>query len=394
LDTFSPYAHEVSFFLNQKRYRNACLRAGGTHEEPPAALLDSVCLWAACISSSEPLASQENNFLSRALSTAPTVLSSAHRLKIVFGIQTEVLLCQYFLHKGRLLEAQYHLSVAVSYVVLGDLSSIRSSRGSGSHKSPAVSPQDCVEEGETIIAFWTVFSLDKILSSTLDFPSNFAGPVDSPWPLEMEGYERNQLPYHLQSTNTVQKFEDDVGDEGDGFSCLAMLTKSAILLARATVVAREWRANMTPAETAAFLKLFTKLNNRIQKFRDGLPPPTSLVACPSAARPRLILAHTVADAATIQLNRTFTVVNPRCKELCLAGCRSIVWIVQTAGVRNIAYMNPIIGALWAATSQILSQQIARPNAAAVIADLTSASNEIVACVTAFSRNCPFMCACG
>jgi hypothetical protein len=197
LDTLAPYVREIGFFLNPKRFRNACLRMGGTAEEPPAALLSSVCLWAACASSSsEPLASQENSFLSRALETAPTVLSSTHRLKIVYGIQTEVLLCQYFLHKGRLLEAQYHLSVAVSYIVLGDLSNIQGSRAPGSLKPPTVSPQDYIEEGESIIAFWTVFSLDKLWSSILDFPSNFTseskGPaqVDTPWPLEMEEYER------------------------------------------------------------------------------------------------------------------------------------------------------------------------------------------------------------
>lgn len=187
----------------------------GHSEELPPALLSSVCLWAACLSSSEPLASQENNFLSRALKKATTTLSfhllnsvvprtksvhrsSTHRLKVIYGIQIEVLLSQYFFHKGRLVEAQYHLSLAVSYVVMGNLSTIRSSRGSrASSRSPPpndISPRDCVEEGELIVGFWTVFSLDKIWSSVLNFPSNFASEdasdVDTPWPLEMEEYER------------------------------------------------------------------------------------------------------------------------------------------------------------------------------------------------------------
>ncbi|KAJ7494405.1 hypothetical protein B0H11DRAFT_1717609, partial [Mycena galericulata] len=190
LQIFAPHAQAVGFFLNKERFWGACSRMGGGSDELPPALISSVCLWAACLSASEPLASQETEFLSRALKLATTTLPSTHRLKIVYGIQIEVLLCQYFLHKGRLVEAQYHLSVAVSYVVMGKLSAIRSSRGS----PPVIFPRDCIEEGELIVGFWTVYSMDKTWSSSLNFPSNFASQspsdIDTPWPLEMEEYER------------------------------------------------------------------------------------------------------------------------------------------------------------------------------------------------------------
>jgi hypothetical protein len=154
---------------------------------------------------------------------------------------------------------------------------------------------------------------------------------------------------------------------------------------------------MTPTETTAFLKPFMKLNKRIEKFRDGLPPPNSITGCTSAAKPRIILVHTIAHAATIQLNRTFIAVNPRCRELCLTACWSIVWIIRTASLRDVAYMNPIIGSLWSATSQILTQEITRlraiPNAATMVADLMGAKDDIGANVAFFARNCPFMRAC-
>ncbi|KAJ7932671.1 hypothetical protein B0H13DRAFT_2514705 [Mycena leptocephala] len=272
LDTLAPYVREIGFFLNPKRFRNACLRMGGTAEEPPAALLSS----------------------------------------------TEVLLCQYFLHKGRLLEAQYHLSVAVSYIVLGDLSNIRA-RG---HRAPLNHPPYLPK---------TTLRRENPSSPS----GRVKGPcqVDTPWPLEMEEYER--APQPALTLNTVQRFIDDVGDNG-GVSYLAFQAKSAILLDRATIVARQWRPNMTPTETTAFLKPFMKLNKRIEKFRDGLPPPNSITGCTSAAKPRIILAHTIAHAATIQLNRTFIAVNPRCRELCLTACWSIVWIIRTASLRDVA----------------------------------------------------------
>ncbi|KAJ6606183.1 hypothetical protein DFH09DRAFT_1353389 [Mycena vulgaris] len=330
---------------------------------------------------------------------ATTALSSGHRLKILYGIQTEVLLCHYFLHKGRLVEAQYHLSLAVSHVVLGDLSKIRSSRGSRTPRSPISFPQNSIEEGELTIGFWTVFALDKIWSSALNFPSNFAlestSDIDTPWPLEMEEYEGNQLLQQLQCANTVQKFIEDVpGDNRNGVSWLAILAKSAVLLERATIVSRQWRPNMSPPETGAFFKSFTKLNNRIKKFRDSLPPANSITNSSAATKPRIILALSIAHSATIQLNRTFLGVNPQCNELCLTACRSIVWIIRAVGLRNVAHINPIIGAIWVATGQVLAEEIMRmravPSGAAVVADLTSGYDEIVASLAFFSKNCPFM----
>ncbi|KAJ7700837.1 hypothetical protein B0H17DRAFT_1247551, partial [Mycena rosella] len=388
LDTFAPYAHEVGFFLNQKRFRNTSLHNGN---EAPAGLLSAICLWAACVSSAEPLASQENYFLSQALPMATTFLASSHRLKILYGIQTEVLLCQYFLHKRRLLEAQYHLSLAVSHVVLGNLGSIRSAQGSG------VLPQDSIEEGELIAAFWTVFSMDRIWSSALNFLSNFASPsdIDTPWPLETEEYERNHLPQQPQSDNTVQRFIEDVpGTDHDGLSCLAILAKSAILHERATNVAQQWRSDMSPPETTAFFQSFTKLNNRIKKFRDSLPGPNALASCTIAMKPRMILAHSVAHAATIQLNRPFVAANPQCRELCMKACQSIVRIIRAAGLRHMKYIDPIVGSIWSATGQVLLEEIRRlhtvPTAAAVVADLMGAYDAIVASAALFSRKCPFM----
>ncbi|KAJ7485630.1 hypothetical protein FB451DRAFT_1168867 [Mycena latifolia] len=396
LDQFSSHAPEAGFFLNQNRFRTACLRMGSGYDEPPAALLSAVCLWAACVSTSEPLASQENSFLSQTLQLATTVLSSGHRLKILYGIQTEVLLSQYFLHKGRLVEAQYHLSLAVSHVVVGGLSSIRSSRV----QSPISFVQDPIEEGEHIIGFWTVFSMDKIWSPALNFASNFAsgGPgapdVDTPWPLEMDAYERNQHS-QLQCINTIQRFIEDVpGDDHVGVSCLAILAKSAILYERATVVAGQWHANMSPPETDAFFKSFSELNQRIKKFRDRLPSPNSIASSTAATKPRIIMTHSVAHAATIQLNHPFVAVNPQCRELCLAACRSIIGIIRAGSLRNVGYINPILGSIWSATGQVIVEEIRRlravPTAAAVVADLMSAHDEIATSVAFYSRKCPFM----
>lgn len=57
-------------------------------------------------------------------------------------------------------------------------------------------PRDQIEEGERINAFWAVFVMDRCLAVMLGPPlviSDIDAPgmhIDTPWPLEMETYER------------------------------------------------------------------------------------------------------------------------------------------------------------------------------------------------------------
>jgi hypothetical protein len=57
-------------------------------------------------------------------------------------------------------------------------------------------PRDQIEEGERINAFWAVFFMDRCLSVMFGPPlviSDMDAPgmqIDTPWPLEMETYER------------------------------------------------------------------------------------------------------------------------------------------------------------------------------------------------------------
>ncbi|KAJ7611705.1 hypothetical protein FB45DRAFT_1118939 [Roridomyces roridus] len=408
LEVFLPQATHLGFFLNQKRFRDTCKRLvsapSTSNPDLPPALLNTILLWAAVLAPTSHLAShgQEASFLADALkqSGSPILSSmSTHRHKVIYALQVEVLLCQYFLYRGRLVEAQYHLSLAVSKVVVGGLSSIRSSMpASATGGAQILQPRDSIEEAEHIIGFWTVYSLDKIWSVVLNFPSNFAERVeiDTPWPLEMEEYERNQFPQHILQHR--------------GSSALAILAKSASLLSSAKIMTDQWRENLPASARTALCQRIAALNNRIRKFRDSLPTPTALAAagCPPTLKPSIILAHTTAHASTIQLNRPFAMganANAQSMELCLRACRSIFWVVRALGVQDeyrggangnvTPYINPILGPLWLSTTQILGAEITKlrkvPQAAAVAADLSSACEEIVACMQVIAQGgCGFM----
>jgi hypothetical protein len=67
-------------------------------------------------------------------------------------------------------------------------------------------PRDQIKEGERINAFWSVFVLDRCLSVVFGPPlviSDMDAPgmhIDTPWPLEMETYERVRANYSCRRT--------------------------------------------------------------------------------------------------------------------------------------------------------------------------------------------------
>lgn len=124
-------------------------------------------------------------------------------------MQAEVLLAHYFFRSSRFLEGQYHINAAVSLCIGSGLHKLRTKQTNvpvmqfiGGIQSSMPSPQDAVEEGEMINGFWTVFILDKCWCACLGTPSLITDndalgtQIDTPWPLDMEGYEQVSHGYH------------------------------------------------------------------------------------------------------------------------------------------------------------------------------------------------------
>lgn len=154
-------------------------------------------------SQSEALLLQEHAFLSRAVGHVATDMLGTHPKRVIHTLQAEILLSYYFFRTGRFLEAKWHTGAAVSLALGSGLHKIRSSNLSapstiGLIQEVAVSlhePQDNLEEGERINGFWTVFMLHKVITVSLEPPSNVCGAleapgmqIDTPWPLDVSNY--------------------------------------------------------------------------------------------------------------------------------------------------------------------------------------------------------------
>jgi len=202
---FVPHATQLGLFLNIQRFQASFLlnQPIGHSSRPAPALISSTYLWAIRLSHDPNVKSHEQTFLTRATQDAATALSGNHPEKIMHAIQAEVLLATYFFASGRFFEGKYHVTTAVSMVFSAGLHKIRSAvpppqqgpRSVGDARLPPL--RDSTEEGERILALWTVLDLDKQWAVALEHTPNYeysqhpmATKVDTPWPLEMEEFEQ------------------------------------------------------------------------------------------------------------------------------------------------------------------------------------------------------------
>ena len=118
-------------------------------------------------------------------------------------IQTKILLVDYLFRIGHFAAAIHEAHSASSLAVASGLHKIRTAQPIPAYTSfidridlTLQEPQDQIEDGERINAFWAVFLMGRCLSVMIGPPlviSDMDAPgmqIDTPWPLEMETYER------------------------------------------------------------------------------------------------------------------------------------------------------------------------------------------------------------
>jgi len=149
-------------------------------------------------------------FLNRALQSVSLSFchhaSENHPQQVVQTIQAEVLLANYFICNGRLLEGRYHLAAASSLVLSCGLHKLGSETA---RREPIIGFGDniatSVEREEAIHAMWTVLALNNIWMAVDSLPSNIAYmsdgvKVDTPWPIDL-GFVGHQVSGSKYVTN-------------------------------------------------------------------------------------------------------------------------------------------------------------------------------------------------
>ncbi|KAJ6624151.1 hypothetical protein B0H10DRAFT_1908605 [Mycena sp. CBHHK59/15] len=403
IDTFLPYSSEFGFFLNATRLRQSALMPYpmGHHPRPSPALLTTIYLWGLRLSNLPHLMSQEPVFLSRALKLTAQALSGIHPQKVMHTLQAEVLLSYFFFASGRFLEGKYHTAAAISLGLSSGLNLIRSAYAS-SH-GPLPPPRDAVEEGERIHACWIGLILDKSWSVALGEDPNMEHRddnecvLDTPWPLEMEDYEKGRLSPTACYSHTFQKFITGSPTSDVGMSTIAMLAKGTLLWQRADALMRSWKPYMSRDQTSAFLSAFSALDKLIDNLRAALIPPHRISHPTPAMTRTLVVAHSIAHAAMIQLHAVPAQRgDAAAKHNRLLAARAVLDIVAAIPLQHFAYINPIMGTVWLAACQTVVDEMRTLKALRTTwpgeeeAGLTALLSRAMTAITTFSATCPLL----
>jgi len=326
----------------------------------------------------------ETILATRVASQLGSAIPTAASHQILQVIQAKILLTYYLFRIGHFPAARHEANSASSLAMACGLHKIRTAQPMPAFTSfvdqidlTLQEPRDQIEEGERINAFWAVFVVDRCLAVMFGPPlviSDMDSPgmhIDTPWPLEMETYERGQIYPNLRTSGTVRSFFSGMnnGWPWENQNPLTQLSKAAALFERAARLAATWRpgalplpsSNIPPIDSleeipniGSFYSDFVAVEQRIDEFKSQLTP---LDRVPSHHVPLVHLAYCLSNGATIQLHATFSSQNTGSRAKCLSAAMAIVRANQAAHVQQYNSLSPILGSLWAASGRVIVNEI-------------------------------------
>ncbi|KAF9265946.1 hypothetical protein L218DRAFT_1018942 [Marasmius fiardii PR-910] len=348
----------VGFFLNPTRFwQSALSNLPPDHPgQPTPSLLSTVYLLGFYLSGRSRtqdtayIAQQIQSLLSRSLQQVSTMLNTTHPLRVMHGIQAEVLLSTYFFDVGKIVEGKYHLSAALSLAIGVGLHRIRSGRPASQETLPPL--RDDVEEGERVNAFWTVYMLSNVWGATEGSSDSVfersGSTIDAPWPLDMADYERYGVPPDFVGNSTVHKFL--LGSDNESVSSVTCLSAQAsILLERAANLTSQFHSEILAAEERQLFETFNSLDNLIDSFIGTRLPPMDGVDPTS-----------LAYASCIQLHSLFCDRDKKSMVKSLAAAEAAIALLGQA--RNAPFVAPVMAILWANIARVKGKQLARVRA--------------------------------
>ncbi|KAH8993400.1 hypothetical protein EDB92DRAFT_399742 [Lactarius akahatsu] len=415
LDVFLQYAPSPNFFLHPTRFRHSITLPPGNPGRPIPALVNAVCLWGILFSQNKELLPHETVLAPRIAAQLGHAIPTTPSHRTLQVIQTKLLLVDYFFRVGNFLAGRHEAYSAMSLATACGLHKIRTAQPTPAFTSfidqidlSLQEPRDQIEEGERINAFWAVFFVDRCSAVAFGPPlvvseMDVSGmQIDTPWPLEMETYERGQIYPNLRTTGTVRSFFSGMnnGWPWDNHNPLTQLSKAVALFERASRLAAAWRPGALPLlinvqstngleeipNVDSYYSDFVAVDQRIDEFKSRLTPIERVALC-------------LSNGATIQLHATFCLQNTASRAKCLSAALAIVRASQAAPAHERVYTSPILGPLWAACGRVIINEIvARRSFHAELTlspqqhdgDLRNALEQIQSIMAAAASHCALM----
>jgi len=134
---------------------------------------------------------------------------------------------------------------------------------------------------------------------------------------------------------------------------LALYAKSAILFEQTARLNRQYRPDMTAVEFTQFLSAFDSLAMVLDRFIQGLPEVEAW------GDRMLLVVHTLAHVACIQLYNPFITQNPDYYTRFVSSAKAVVAVLRDADLSQVTSVDAILAPLWVTASRALMVEVAR-----------------------------------
>ncbi|KAF9531595.1 hypothetical protein CPB83DRAFT_848430 [Crepidotus variabilis] len=355
VDIFIPHSRQCGLEINMDHLRESLTLPESEQRHP--VLMNAIYLWACFMSRPEGLSQHEDTYLHQTLSALPEALRSHD--KYIDVIQASCLLSLYFLANGRFLEGSYHAGAAASLCIqTGMCEGVSRERLSETVDNFAGRKLNS-KDGERILAFWQVFNLDRCWSAILNRPCSISDTMDSqvsitcPWPQDIQEYGNGHVDAE-PPLPTIRAFLSG-SISASSFSVASLRVKASALFAQADNIARSW-ASGQPI-TPRLYEDIRALEHVISLYLSTLIPIDQMDAVQPQERHSLIMAHTLANCATIHLHRPFSLENASSYEKCSQVSRICVSVIRQIAERDFSFLEPIIGPCWWSVADVIIRDL-------------------------------------
>lgn len=361
LDTFIRHSSDLGFFLYMPPFLESMLLPVGHPHGLPNVLIYATCLW--CIYLSKDAVTQDSErheemYLSRATGAITDVSDTPHSM--IHAIQAQVLIATYLFSTNRVNEGNQFVMYAVATVLASGLHKIRSTNGD--LRSTLPPPRNSTEEGERILAAWTVFILDRSWAANLGqtpqmtfSADHLEDSLDTPWPLDIDSYVQGFLFQNIHTEKTLLKFLNNRPTSDKGTSILAVHAKATLLWERVVNICTLCSPDVD------ILNEMNTLVNLIGELKTSLPNLDSNAGVPNEARiRRLVICHSILNISAVRLHGTLysQLSSASSKDSHLESAKAVLCIAASLGRLDFRYLNPIVGNIWMEAAQTLMDEIA------------------------------------
>ncbi|KAK7058039.1 transcriptional activator protein acu-15 [Favolaschia claudopus] len=335
------FSRSQFFFLNSSHFQQTTL---SLPHLLPTGLLSAVALWGNRLFPNSVAVSTytEEELLSRTVHQVAREIAAidhAPPQRILYLIQTEVLLSLYYLDCVRLFECNYHCAGATSLALTSGLHRLVAS-------TQPLEPPSTLSAGvsirvqmgtawamEMIDAFWSVVILNNYCVAASETPSSIPcdTPVVTPWPT------------HMPFTPPIASGNDLVGH-----SPLTLLARASVQLER--VMAFTGRTSNVPQPQE-----FWSLDSRLETFRGNLPP----IGINTRTEPISLTTHALLNFAIIKLHGPHQTTTPVSQTKCLTAASCLALRLTDAHLAEWQMADPILGPLLASVAQFLIDNLAQ-----------------------------------